>query len=112
MAHYEHVLRGDVDALIAHLDREIPGGSVTAKLEASGDHRIGDARMLIRVYERYSMAGGNRVSLCISVLAVDTAMSVSAVTAGGSQAMFWKVNTFGETSFLERAVEALRSFSS
>ena len=85
MAHYEQVLRGDVDALIARLDRAIPAGSISAKLEDRGDHRIGDARMVVRVYERYSAACGNRVSLCISVLAVGEEMSVSAITAGGSR---------------------------
>jgi hypothetical protein len=33
------------------------------------------------------------------------------MTAGGSQAVFWKVNTFGEEAFLAKAVEALESFS-
>lgn len=111
MAHFEQELHGDVDAFVAHLDRAIPTGSVTAKLEHAADHRIGDARMVVRVYERYSAMGGNRVSLCISVLAVEDRMSVSAVTAGGSQAMFLKLNTFGESAFLDRAVAAIRSFA-
>jgi hypothetical protein len=111
MAHYEQVLNGDVDSLIAHLDQAIPAGSVSAKLEDGYDHRIGDARMVVRVYERYSAVGGNRVSLCISVLAVGTQMSVSAITAGGSQAVFFKLNTFGESAFLERAIDALDDFS-
>ncbi len=111
MAHYEQILTGDVDALVAHLDQAIPAGSVTAKFEDGYDHRIGDARMVVRVYERYSMAGGNRVSLCISVLAVGTELSVSAITAGGSQAMFLKLNTFGESAFLERAIDALNAFA-
>jgi hypothetical protein len=111
MAHYEQVLDGDVDAFTAYLDRAIPAGSVTAKLEDSGDFRLGDARMVVRVYERYSALGGNRVALCISVLAVGGQMSISAVSSGGSQAMFWKLNTFGESAFLDRAVQAIRSFS-
>jgi hypothetical protein len=67
--------------------------------------------MVVRVYERYSALGGNRVSLCISVLAVGTEMSISAITAGGSQAMFWKLNTFGESAFLQRAVDAINGYS-
>jgi hypothetical protein len=111
MAHYEQVLDGDVDALMTYLDQKIPAGSVTAKLEDRGDYRLGDARMVVRVYERYSAMGGNRVSLCISVLAVGTQMSLSAVSSGGSQAMFWKVNTFGESAFLDRAIDAIRGYS-
>jgi hypothetical protein len=111
MAHYEQVLEGDVDALTAYLDQAIPAGSVTAKLEDRGDYRLGDARMVVRVYERYSALGGSRVSLCISVLAVGSQLSLSAVSSGGSQAMFWKLNTFGESAFLERAVDAIRGFA-
>jgi hypothetical protein len=111
MAHYEQVLDGDVDAFIAYLDQQIPAGSITAKLEEGGDFRLGDARMVVRVYERYSALGGNRVSLCISVLAVGTQLSVSAVAAGGSQAMFWKVNTFGESAFLQRAIDAIGAYA-
>lgn len=110
MAHYEKQLTGDVDALVAHLDQAILAGSVTAKVEDGSDHRIGDARMVVRVYERYSAFGGNRVSLSISILAVEQQLALSATTAGGSQAMFFKLNTVGEESFLDRAIEAIESF--
>ena len=110
MAQFQQQLTGDVDQLVAHLDRAIPEGSITAKHEAGADLRIGDARMVVCAYERYSAMGGNRVSLCISILAVGQAMSLSAITAGGSQAMFFKLNTMGEDSFLRRAVEAIQAF--
>jgi hypothetical protein len=67
--------------------------------------------MVVRVYERYSAAGGNRVSLCIAVLAVGQDLAVSAITSGGSTAVFWKVNTFGEEAFLKKAAEAISSYS-
>lgn len=110
MAHHEQRMSGDVDALILHLDQEIVGGSVTAKHEVRVNHQVGDARMVVSVYERYSAMGSNRVSLNISVLAVGEEMSVSIVTAGGSEAMFWKLNTFGEDAFLQKGVAALASF--
>jgi hypothetical protein len=111
MAYFEQELTGDVDAFVAHLDRSIPGSSITANLESSAEHRIGDARMVVRAYERYSAMGGNRVSLCVSVLAVGDRIAVSAVSSGGSQAMFWKLNTFGEEAFLRKAVEAIGSYA-
>jgi hypothetical protein len=110
MAHYEKQLTGDVDALVAHLDQAIPQGSITAKFEDGTDQRIGDARMVVRVYERYSAFGGNRVSLSISILAVDQQLALTATTAGGSQAMFFKINTVGEEAFLSKAVEAIESY--
>jgi hypothetical protein len=74
------------------------------------DRAIGDARMVVRVYERYSAMGGNRVSLSVAVLAVGQQLAVTAITSGGSQAVFWKLNTFGEEAFMTKAVEALNSF--
>jgi hypothetical protein len=111
MAHYETQLSGDVDALVAHLDQAIPAGSVTAKVEDGSDHRIGDARMVVRVYERYSAFGGNRVSLSISILAVAGQLALTATAAGGSQAVFFKINTVGEDAFLDRAVQAIEAFA-
>jgi hypothetical protein len=110
MSHYEDVLPGDVDALVAHLDRAIPSGSITSKLEDGSDHTLGDARMVVRVYERYSAMGGNRVSLTVSILAVGRDMAVTMISSGGSQAMFFKVNTFGEQAFLDRGLDALQSY--
>ena len=110
MAHYETELSGTVDDLVAHLDRAIASGSITASNEAGSDHRIGDARMVVQVYERYSAMGGNRVSLSISILNVGDRMALSAVTSGGSKATFFKVNTLGGESFLHKAIEAIESF--
>lgn len=111
MAHYETELQGEVEALVAHLDQQILRGSVSANVEDGSDRRLGDARMVVRVYERYSAFGGNRVSLNVSILAVAGSLAVTAITAGGSQAMFFKINTVGEQNFLAKAVDALRSFS-
>jgi hypothetical protein len=110
MAHYQHELTGDLDSLVLYLDHAIPQGSITAKYEAGSDHRIGDARMVVRAYERFSAWGGNRVSLCISILSVGEKMALSAVSSGGSKAVLFKVNTFGEEAFLSRAVQAIAAY--
>jgi hypothetical protein len=107
MARYEVALTGDVDLFVAHLDGTIQTGSVSAKFENGSDCRLGEARMVVRVYERYSATGRNRVSLSISILSVGDDMTVSAITSGGSTAAFWKVNTMGEESFLDKAVDAI-----
>jgi hypothetical protein len=112
MAHYEHELTGDLDSLVTYLDQAIPQGSITAKYEAGSDQRIGDARMVVRTYERFSALGGNRVSLCVSILSLGERMALSVVAAGGSKAVFLKVNTFGEEAFLSRAVQAIEAYAS
>ena len=36
---------------------------------------------------------------------------LSAITSGGSQAVFWKINTMGEESFLDKVIELAESYS-
>lgn len=110
MAHHEQTLTGDADELARHVERAVSTGSATAKLESSSDLAIGDARMLSRTWERYSATGGNRVSLHLGVLAVGDRLAVSVTSAGGSQAVFLKLNTFGEEAFLRLAVDAIGTF--
>lgn len=107
----EHSIRGDVDEFVAYLHRHITGSSVTAQFEASSDRTVGDARMVVQAYERYSATGGNRLSLVVSTLAVADQLEVCAVASGGSNGMFWKLNTFGEQAFLQRADDAILSFA-
>jgi len=112
VADYEQQLTGSVDDFVAYLDHAIRRSSATAQLEGTADHRLGDARQVVRVYERYSAFGGNRVSLNISVLAVGEQMTVSAIASGGSQAVLFKINTVGEDSFLGKAVQAIQGYRS
>ena len=46
----------------------------------------------------------------MSILAVGRQLAVSMISAGGSQAVFFKINTFGEDAFLREGVDALASF--
>ena len=60
------------------------------------------------VFERYSMIGGNRLSLTLTLFQNgDSPIRLSAITAGGSQAVFFKVNTLGEESFLDDVKDLL-----
>jgi hypothetical protein len=110
MARYDIQLTGDPYELVAHLDAEILRGSVSASLEEQVEHRAGDARMIVRTYERYSGFSGSRVSLTFAILSVGQQLGVSAVSTGGSRAMFFKMDTVGEGSFLGKATAALDSF--
>ena len=57
-------------------------------------------RCAVRVYERYSAMGGNRVSMAVTLVGNGQNLFLSAITSGGSQAMLFKINTWGEESFL------------
>ena len=107
MEKLEKRLRGNFDELLTRIEQGIMEGSVSASLEDSSDFREGTARCSVRVFERYSSAGGNRVSLSVTLFQNGGDICLSAVTSGGSQAMFWKVNTFGEEAFLDKLRELL-----
>ena len=51
--------------------------------------------------------GGNRVSLNVTLFGSGDTIHLSAIVSGGSQAMFFKVNTFGEEAFLDKLREIL-----
>ena len=110
VAKYEKTFEGDLDPFVVAVDASIIDASATANLVDSSDVMVGATQVAVRVYERYSAFGGNRVSLNVSVLAVGEQLSVSAIASGGSTAMFWKVNTVSEESFLQKAINAINDF--
>lgn len=105
MAKYEKTLKGDFDRILKNVEDGILGGSISATLEERSDFRCGDARCSVRVFERYSYMGGNRVSLAVTLFGNGDAINLSAIASGGSQAMFFKINTFGEEAFLDKLRE-------
>lgn len=108
MAKLEQTLRGDFDQLLTRIEEGILNGSISASAEESSDFRSGDARCSVRVFERFSHAGGNRVSMNVTLFqGSDGIIHLSAITAGGSQALFFKINTWGEEAFLDKLREIL-----
>ena len=108
MAKLERILHGDFDLILSNIERGIMKGSVSASLEDKSDFRSDTARCSVRVFERYSAMGSNRVSLSVTLFQEkDGAIQLSAITSGGSQAMFFKINTFGEQAFLDKLAEVL-----
>lgn len=108
MAKLEKTLNGDFDEILEKIEREIISGSISATLENKSDFVYGDNRCSVRVFERYSYIGSNRVSLNITLFqSDDKKIHLSAITSGGSQALFFKVNTFGEEAFLDKLKQIL-----
>lgn len=108
MAKLEETRYEDFDRLLQRLERGILEGSMSASLEDASDFRSGSARCSVRVFERFSYIGNNRVSLTLTLFQNgDEPVRLSAITAGGSQAIFFKINTWGEESFLDKLREIL-----
>lgn len=108
MAKFEQIINGNFEQLLKTIENGILGGNVSASLEDSSDFCDGDAKCSVRVFERYSYAGGNRVSMNVTLFQNGNGpIHLSAITSGGSQAMFFKVNTWGEQAFLDKLIELL-----
>lgn len=101
MAKLQKTVQGSFSEILNTIEQGILSASYTATLEDSSDFQSGNARCSVRVFERYSYAGGNRVSMNVTLFQnEDGPIHISAITSGGSQAMFFKINTWGEESFL------------
>ena len=113
MAKLECDLDGDFDEILDAVGKEV-SRSISASEEATSYFHGNDCRVVVRVYERYSFLGRNRVSLTFTLCKIGKRLTCSAISAGGSQAVFIKFNTVGEETFLsvvEKALEPYRKRS-
>lgn len=107
MAKYEKQVHGDFDEILNRLHEAVISGSTTASYEDGSDFTQGDFRCAVRVYERYSWTGANRVSMTLTLTGSNDEYFLSVITSGGSQALFTKINTIGEESFLETIISTV-----
>lgn len=112
MAKYERRIIGNFDELLSVIENGILANSISAGYEDGSDYIAGNVRCAVRVYERYSMIGSNRVSLNVTLLGNGDELFLTAITSGGSQAVFFKLklNTFGEESFLNYFIQIVENF--
>lgn len=101
MAKFECTLRGDFDQALRYFHDGILNGSMSASFEEESYFQSAGVRCIVRVYERYSMTGGNRLSMTLTLVGDGEKLYLSGITAGGSQGMIFKFNTFGEEAFLD-----------
>lgn len=108
MAKLEKTVVGDYSQILNNIVNGILDSSFSASLEESSDFTSGDARCSVRVFERYSYTGSNRVSMSVTLFQNNNGeIHISAITTGGSQALFFKVNTWGEEAFLKKLKDLL-----
>ena len=101
MAKLERTFTGDFDVLLHKIEDGVLSGSVSASLEDAADYAASNSRCSVRVFERYSWSGSNRVSMNVTLYQAGDTIHLCAITSGGSQATFFKINTLGEEAFLE-----------
>lgn len=101
MATLIRTLQGDFDQVLRQIVDGVMDGSISATLEESWDPVTPEARCSVRIFERYTMWGGNRVSLSVTLFQVKGGpIQLCAVTSGGSGGIF-KLDTVGEETFLD-----------
>ena len=83
MAMLERTLTGNFDQVLRTLDQAILNGSMSASYEDGTVYTMGDVRCAVRMYERYSYTGGNRVALCLMLTGQGDQLRLTAITAGG-----------------------------
>ncbi len=101
MAKLELRINGNFDDVLARIDAAVMDSGVSAGFEDGSDWALDGARCAVRVYERYSAIGSNRVSMSVTLVGKGEDLFLSAITSGGSQAVFFKINTWGEDAFLD-----------
>ena len=95
-------LKNNFDQILNRIEQGVLDGSMSATLEDRADYRgVDGSRCSVRVFERYSYMGGNRVSMAVTLLGSGEELFLTAITSGGSQAVLFKVNTWGEEAFLD-----------
>ncbi len=109
MAKYTKTMQGDIDDFVAYLKDKILKGSFTASLEEE-EHYRNAVSYSVLVFERYSYIGSNRLSLSITIVQEHDSLRLVAVSSGGSQAVLFKVNTFGEDSFLGKLIKIIEAY--
>ena len=107
MAKLERTLNGDFDRVLSRLEDGVLSGSMSASLEDSSDFTVGETRVAVRMFERYSWSGNNRVAMSLTLAGCGERLHLTAITAGGSQAVFFKINTWGEEAFLDTLAQVL-----
>ena len=110
MAKYEAHLRGDFDRALNYFHDGILEGSMSTSYEDESYVQFAGVRCCVRVYERYSWSGGNRVSMTLTLVGDGEELFLSAITAGGSQGMIFKINTWGEEAFLDTLRELVERY--
>lgn len=105
MAIYTRSLTGSFYDTLEKIHSGILNSSISASFEDGSECEKDGVHCAVRVYERYSAFGGNRLSMSVTLFGKDGDLFLTAITSGGSQAMFFKVNTFGEDAFLNKLIE-------
>ena len=110
MAKYELSLQTDFDEFVRSIKEGVEQRSSTISLEEESDISAENLRIHVVAYERYAFVGKNRSSLNLTFVGVDGTVHLIGTATGGSSAVFVKVNTWSEQSFLDTLIFAANDY--
>ena len=99
----------DFDKTLKYFHDYLSTSSLSSSYEDGSDYRVGNMRVAVRVYEKYTILGENRLSMTVTLATNGTEIFASAITAAGSGG-FVKVWAWGEDGYLEHFIEAAKQF--
>lgn len=106
MASISKSYRGKIEDSIEVIKNAIHKSS-SASTEDEIIEEVKGVKIWLGVFERYSMIGENRLSMSVNIIENNNDIILNAVASGGSQGIFFKINTWGEESFLQTIMEPL-----
>lgn len=110
MAKHVTTVPGTIDELKSFIEHNASSLGFTISLEEEISGSIDGVKYQVCTYERYAVLGENRVSLNITMLEYSEGVRVVATASGGSQAAFFKINTWSEGSFLDDFISVIEAY--
>lgn len=110
MAKYSVKLQGNYNDFIQYVEDSVVKGSFSTSVEEKHTAIFHDVTCTVLVFERYSYTGKNRVSMSVNILGHGLDIYLIATASGGSQATFFKINTWGEEAFLDTLIEPVKAY--
>ncbi len=99
---------GDIDQVFAHLDKAVVSHATTCQAVGTYGCAFGDARVILRVYEKYYMRNSSRASLTLLLTAQNGTVDAKIVSSGGSGSAIMRFSWGAEEEFVGVAEGALR----
>ena len=110
MAKYTTTVGGSLNELVTYIkyNESRLGSTITLEEEITGT--ADSVKYWVGTYERYAVLGENRVSLNVMLIEYSEGVKVIATASGGSQAAFFKINTWSEGNFLDAFVAVIKPY--
>ncbi len=97
------------DEVLNYFHKHLFSSGISTSYEDGSDYQAGAVRVAVRVYERYTLMGDNRLSMTVMLASSGQEIFASAITAAGGGGVT-KFVGWGEDEFLECFISAAKQF--